>query len=219
MAAEASTTRSDCMPTPPAVWVGKSRSMRWNTFAVVSGRGLLQGVRNRERAVRIRTSSLPRLRPGAKRMRHELRAHAAGDEGQALVRRETPDPVERSSVDERNLLRLGASRVDHESEAVIIRVIEGVPFHRQALHGGGDSIGERGTLRCRQDPDAAAGERISMLLESIERGTVRRDVFNKRVDEQPVILPLAPRCGEAEDAEVLRESRTLRKFLRADAAV
>ena len=98
----------------------------------------------------------------------ELCAHAAGDEDKTPVRREPADPVEGAAVDQRNVLTGRAPHIDHESESVVVPVLELVALDRNAIHGRSQTISQCGAVGGGQNPHAPLREGITMLFEPIE---------------------------------------------------
>lgn len=149
-------------------------------------------------------------------MRDKLRADRARDEYELAIGCELCDPVECTAVDERKLA-IVARDIDHETQAVVVRLRQRRVFHLDTFDRGGDAIGEVAAFRRVKQRDDADGKCIPVLFQTVERAKMRAYVLDERVDREGLILLLVSRARETEDAEMRREAGQLRKRLRTHA--
>src|SRR6185503_20877792 len=87
----------------------------------------------------------------AESVRGKLRAHAARDERELIVRGELAQPVERAAVDERDARAVACRSVDHEPHSVVVTVIESGMRCRRSRQRPRDSFRKMAALGCCQE--------------------------------------------------------------------
>src|SRR5437762_313770 len=95
---------------------------------------LQQNQNHSRRSSRAKLFGVPPL--GAEQQRHQLRSNRAGHESGSPVRRELRHPVERPTVDQRNVDPLARTSCDLEAQAVVVLMFEDAARDRTANRRG-----------------------------------------------------------------------------------